>query len=64
MAVIKNTPRYLNKDNDSKILQSVEMPSASNIKVTTDASGNSGVIKNIKGNTAISLSTSSVISLE
>lgn len=58
MAVIKNTPRYLNKDNDSKILQSVEMPSASNIKVTTDASGNSGVIKNIKGNTAVSLSTS------
>lgn len=57
MAVIKNTPRYLNKDNDYKILQPVEMPSASNIKVTTDESGNSGVIKNIKGNTAISLST-------
>ena len=55
MAVIKNTPRYLKIDDDNKILQPNEMPHALNVRVTQDAGGNSGVIKNIPSNAVTNL---------
>ena len=55
MAIDKLTPRYLNKDDDYRLVKSVELTDALNIRVSTDSNGNAGVIKNIKGNTAISL---------
>ena len=45
-------PRYLNLDKDSRIIQTNEMLAAYNVRVTTDG-GDSGVVKNIKGNSAL-----------
>ena len=53
MAVDKLTPRYLNKDKDPRVLKSVEMLDALNIRVSHDDDGNAGVLKNIKGNTLV-----------
>lgn len=57
MAIDKLTPRYLNKDSDEKVLQSVEFADANNFRVATDKDGNGGIIKNIKGNSSITLDT-------
>ena len=57
MAVDKLIPRYLNKDNDSRLIQRTEFTDANNIRVTVGDDGNSGVIKNIKSNEAITLGT-------
>ena len=46
-------PRFLNLDKDSRIIQTNEMLAAYNVRVTTDG-GDSGVVKNIKGNSASS----------
>lgn len=53
----KNTPRYLNQDSDYSMTTRNEMTDAKNIRVSLDESGNGGVIKNIKGNSAISLAS-------
>lgn len=53
MAVDKLTPRYLNKDNDPRVLKSIEMLDALNVRISNDDDGNAGVIKNIKGNTTV-----------
>lgn len=53
MAVDKLTPRYLNKDNDPRVLKSIELVDALNIRVSNDDNGNAGVVKNIKGNTVV-----------
>ena len=45
------TPRYLNLDNDSRIIAAQEMIDALNLRVSADDGGNQGVVKNIKGNT-------------
>ena len=58
MAVHKITPNYLNKDDDERLVKSVEMTDAVNIRVSSDADGDAFVIKNAYGNTAISLGTS------
>ena len=57
MAVDKLIPRYLNKDNDSRLIQRTEFTDANNIRVTVGEDGDSGVIKNIKSNEAITLAT-------
>jgi len=59
MAIDKLLPRYLNKDDDSRIVKSVEFVDALNIRVSTDDSGNAGVIKNVEGNTVISYNSAS-----
>ena len=53
MAVDKLTPRYLNKDNDPRVLKSIELVDALNIRVSNNDDGNAGVVKNIKGNTVV-----------
>lgn len=59
MAIDKLFPRYLNKDDDDRILKSIELSDALNIRVSNDEDGNSGVIKNVKGNTVVAYASSS-----
>ena len=59
MAIDKLIPQYLNKDEDPRLLKEVEMSNALNIRVSTDDDGNQGVLKNVKGNTAIASASSS-----
>ena len=51
MGINTHTPRYLNLDNDSRIIAAQEMVDALNVRISTDEGGNQGVVKNIKGNT-------------
>lgn len=53
MAILTNTPRYLNLDNDDRILQPSEMSDALNIRVSADEGGDQGVVKNIAGNSVL-----------
>ena len=62
MAVDKLTPRYLNKDNDPRVLKSIELVDALNIRVSNDDDGNAGVVKNIKGNTVVAYKNTSLFS--
>lgn len=59
MAIDKLFPRYLNKDDDDRILKSIELSDALNIRVSNDDDGNSGVIKNVKGNTVVAYNSAS-----
>ena len=59
MAVDKLTPRYLNKDNDPRVLKSIEMLDALNVRISNDDDGNAGVLKNVKGNTVVSYKNTS-----
>lgn len=61
MAIDKLFPRYLNKDDDDRILKSVELSDALNIRVSNDDDGNSGVIKNVKGNTVVAYASAADI---
>lgn len=49
MAINKIVPQYLNKDDDERLVKQVEMVDALNVRVSPDAGGNSGIIKNILG---------------
>ena len=55
MAVNKLTPRYLNKDDDSRLVKSTEMTDALNVRVSFDDDGNGLVIKNAYGNQEVTL---------
>jgi hypothetical protein len=57
MAVDKLTPRYLNKDNDERLIKSVEMTDALNLRISSENDGDGLVIKNAYGNTEVSLVT-------
>lgn len=57
MGINTLTPRYLNLDNDSRIVAPQEMIDALNIRVSADASGNQGVVKNIKGSSTVAYDT-------
>ena len=59
MAVDKLVPRYLNKDEDPRIVKSIELIDALNIRVSNDDTGNSGVVKNVKGNTLVAYKNTS-----
>lgn len=59
MAIDKLFPRYLNKDDDDRILKSIELSDALNIRVSNDDDGNSGVLKNVKGNTIVAYASAS-----
>ena len=63
MAIDKLIPRYLNKDNDPKVLKSIELVDALNVRISNDDDGNAGVVKNIKGNTIVGYKNSSLDSL-
>ena len=49
MAIDKLIPQYLNSDTDQKLVKSVEMTDNLNVRVSNNAEGTAGVIKNIKG---------------
>jgi len=61
MAIDKITPRQLNKDEDYLLVKTTEMVDALNVRMSEDDDGNRGVIKNIKGNTEITLSGGNVL---
>ena len=54
MAVDKIAPRYLNKEDDVRLVKNVEMTDALNVRISADTNGDGGVIKNAYGNTAVS----------
>ena len=54
MAIDKLIPQYLNSDTDQKLVKSVEMTDNLNVRVSNNAEGTAGVIKNIKGTEALS----------
>ena len=54
MAIDKLIPQYLNSDTDQKLVKSVEMTDNLNIRVSNDDEGTAGVLKNVKGNVALS----------
>jgi len=55
MAIDKVLPRYLNKDDDDRLIKKVEMTDAQNIRISSEADGNGLVIKNAYGNEAVFL---------
>lgn len=57
MAVQKLTPRYLNKDDDSRLIKSTEMTDALNVRISSDDDGDALVLKNAYGNQEITLDT-------
>ena len=57
MAVQKLTPRYLNKDDDERLVKATEMTDALNVRVSSDDNGDALVLKNAYGNTEITLNT-------
>ena len=57
MAVQKLTPRYLNKDDDERLVKATEMTDALNVRVSSDDDGDALVLKNAYGNTEITLNT-------
>jgi hypothetical protein len=58
MAIDKLTPRALTLDKDPKITAPVDFTYANNLRVTVDANGDGGVIKNILSDAAIALDES------
>ena len=53
MAIDKLTPRYLNFEDDERLVKRVEMIDAQNIRIDADDNGDAGVIKNVKGNVQV-----------
>ena len=53
----KLVPRYLNLEDDQRLVKSVEMTDALNVRLSSDSDGDGGVIKNAYGNAAISFRT-------
>ena len=53
MAIDKLIPRYLNKEDDVRLVKTVEMTDALNVRISADEDGDGGVIKNAYGNAAI-----------
>jgi hypothetical protein len=49
----KLVPRYLNKDDDARLVKSIEMTDALNVRLSADTDGDAGVIKNAFGNSAV-----------
>lgn len=56
MAIDKLTPRYLNKDNDERLIKSMEMTDAMNVRISVEDDGDGMVLKNAYGNTEIIMS--------
>jgi hypothetical protein len=57
MAIDKLIPQYLNSDTDQKLVKSVEMTDNLNVRVSNDAEGTAGVIKNVKGTEVVGAKT-------
>lgn len=57
MAIDKLIPRYLNLDDDERLVKSMEMTDAKNVHVSTDDDNNAGVVKQAFGNAEVSPAT-------
>jgi hypothetical protein len=57
----KLIPRYLNLDDDSRLIKSVEMTDAVNVRISSEEDGDGGVIKNAYGNTPIFFASGSAL---
>lgn len=55
----KLIPRYLNLDDDARLIKTIEMTDAVNVRISAEEDGDGGVIKNAYGNTAITFATGS-----
>lgn len=53
----KLVPRYLNKEDDARLVKSVEMTDALNVRLSSETDGDGGVIKNAFGNSAVPFRT-------
>jgi hypothetical protein len=53
----KLIPRYLNKDDDARLVKSIEMTDALNVRVSSEEDGDGGVVKNAFGNSAVGFLT-------
>ena len=53
MAIDKIVPKYLNKEDDYRLVKNVEMTDALNVRISADMNGDGGVIKNAYGNEAV-----------
>ena len=49
----KLIPRYLNKDDDARLIKSIEMTDALNVRISSEENGDGGVVKNAFGNSAV-----------
>ena len=58
MAIDKLVPKYLNKDEDERLVKPFEMTDALNIRISPDDGGDQGIVRNIKGNTIVNPVTS------
>ena len=54
MAIDKLIPRYLNTEDDVRLVKNVEMTDALNVRLAADTNGDGGVVKNAFGNTIVS----------
>ena len=54
MAVDKIVPKYLNKEDDVRLVKNIEMTDALNVRISAEMNGDGGVIKNAYGNEAVS----------
>ena len=57
MAIDKIVPKYLNKEDDVRLVKNVEMTDALNVRISADMTGDGGVIKNSYGNEAVSFAS-------
>jgi hypothetical protein len=57
MAIDKLIPRYLNKEDDVRLVKTVEMTDALNVRLSADANGDGRVIKNAYGNDDVPFKT-------
>lgn len=53
MAIEKLVPRYLNLDDDPRLIKNMEMTDAINVRISATEEGTEGVIKNAFGNEAV-----------
>ena len=54
MAIDKIIPRYLNKEDDARLVKNIEMTDALNVRISADQDGDGGIVKNAYGNAAVS----------
>ena len=53
MAIEKLVPRYLNLDDDPRLIKNMEMTDALNVRISATEEGTDGIIKNAFGNEAV-----------
>jgi len=57
----KLIPRYLNLDDDVRLIKSTEMTDAVNIRISSEQDGDGGVVKNAYGNEPVSFASGSAL---